>query len=81
YVAFIALLTCLIGLMIDDPALAAGAGALWFSLTGRVAIHRLRHTSKALPHVLEMIITSALIPPVALFWRLAGAIKFRVGFL
>ncbi|HVK54672.1 MAG TPA: glycosyltransferase, partial [Burkholderiales bacterium] len=47
YVAFIALLTCLIGLMIDDPALAAGAGALWFSLTGRVAIHRLRHTSKA----------------------------------
>jgi hypothetical protein len=81
YVAFTALLTCLLGLIIDEPALAAGSGGLWLALTGCVAIHRLRRTSKALPHVLEMIITSALIPPVALFWRLAGAIKFRVGFL
>lgn len=32
------------------------------------------------PHVAEIILTSALLPPLAVFWRLAGAIRFRVRF-
>jgi len=42
---------------------------------------RLRYTSHAPEHILEMLVTSALIPPLAVFWRLAGAIKYRVWFL
>jgi hypothetical protein len=31
--------------------------------------------------VLEMLVTSALIPPVAVFWRVAGMLRYRVAFL
>ncbi|MFC5461930.1 glycosyltransferase family 2 protein [Massilia niabensis] len=31
-------------------------------------------------HVLDMIVTSALIPPLAVFWRLVGAVRYRVRF-
>jgi len=31
-------------------------------------------------HVAEMVITSALLPPLAVFWRLAGAVRYRVRF-
>ena len=61
--------------------LAIIAGVLWLSMTARFCFQRLRHTSKSPSHVFEMIITSALIPPVAIFWRLVGALRFRVRFL
>lgn len=38
------------------------------------------HNSLALSHILEMMVTSALIPPLALYCRLRGALKFRVIF-
>jgi hypothetical protein len=38
-------------------------------------------TVKTPAHIAEMIVTSALIPPVAVFWRLIGAVKFRVRFI
>lgn len=60
---------------------AAIAGALWFALTMRFSVARLVRASKAPVHVAEMILTSAVIPPVAVFWRLLGAIRFRVLFL
>jgi uncharacterized membrane protein YqaE (UPF0057 family) len=28
-------------------------------------------------HIAEMLITSALIPPVAVFWRVVGAFRYR----
>jgi hypothetical protein len=31
-------------------------------------------------HVAEMVVTSALLPPLAVFWRLAGAVRYRVRF-
>lgn len=62
-----------------EPA-AAGWGA-WALLTARFCLARLRDTSRAPRHVAEMIVTSALIPPLAVFWRLRGALKFRVLFL
>lgn len=55
--------------------------APWAYLTGRFCLQRLQHTSRAPYHVAEMILTSVVIPPLAIFWRLRGAIKFRVFFL
>jgi GT2 family glycosyltransferase len=60
------------------PALVLGG--LWALWTGRFCLRRLRGTSHAPRHVAEMVVTSALIPPLAVFWRLVGAVKYRVFF-
>ena len=54
---------------------------LWAALTARFIARRLRGTSKAPSHVAEMVVTSLLIPPLSVFWRLVGALKFRVAFV
>jgi glycosyltransferase involved in cell wall biosynthesis len=75
-----ALLTALCAAAVGAGMVAAGAGALWGLMTGRMCLMRLRHTSHRIKHVAEMAVTSALIPPLAVFWRLFGAVKFRVVF-
>lgn len=60
--------------------LAAVAGAAWLTLTTRFCARRLAGTAKTVSHVAEMIVTSILIPPLAVFWRIAGAIRYRVRF-
>lgn len=54
---------------------------MWLVMTARFCAQRLTRTVHTLSHVAEMIITSALIPPLAGFWRLRGALRFRVWFL
>jgi len=70
-------------------AIAAGSGraapallalGAWGAMTGRFCARRLRGTSRSPGHVAEMVATSALIPPLSVFWRLFGAWKFRVPF-
>jgi glycosyltransferase involved in cell wall biosynthesis len=63
-----------------SAAAALGAAGVWALFTGRFAARRLRQTSRAPGHVAEMLVTSALIPPLSVFWRLYGAWKFRVPF-
>ncbi len=53
---------------------------LWMAATTRFCLQRLRGTLHTPGHVLEMAVTSVLIPPVAIFWRVLGAFKFRVVF-
>jgi glycosyltransferase involved in cell wall biosynthesis len=60
---------------------AAAAIACWTMLTARFLARRLRRNSTAPGHVAEMALTSAIIPPLAVFWRLYGAMKFRVLFM
>ena len=81
YLTVAALFTCLISLLMELFNVAAVSGAIWVFMTARFCLARLKHTSKAPGHVLEMIVTSILIPPSAVFWRAVGALKFRVGFL
>ena len=80
YVIAAALLAALVGLAAGLKLLAALAGATWLALTARLCARRLSGTSKTLSHVAEMIVTSALIPPLAVFWRITGAIRYRVRF-
>jgi hypothetical protein len=61
--------------------LALGGLAAWSMLTANFTVQRLMHTSHEPGHIAEMAITSALIPPIAIFWRIVGAIKHRVLFL
>lgn len=54
--------------------------SIWGILTAWFCARRLRQTSWAPSHVAEMLVTSVLIPPLSVFWRLYGAVKFRVLF-
>jgi GT2 family glycosyltransferase len=54
---------------------------VWAMLTARFCAQRLRGTSKAPAHVAEMVVTSILIPPVSVFWRIVGALRYRVAFV
>ena len=81
YITVAALLGAIVALAAGKPAIAAACGVLWVLMTARFTIKRLRNTSKSPAHVAEMIVTSALIPPVAVFWRAVGALKFRVAWI
>ena len=61
-------------------ALAAVSGFAALGLVVLFALRRLRKTARDPAHVLEMLLTSALIPFLSVYWRLLGAIRFRVLF-
>jgi GT2 family glycosyltransferase len=80
YTIVAAMLTALLAAAAGAMALAGAAAAVWGVATMLLFARRLRGTSLRLSHVAEMALTSALIPPLAVFWRLAGAIRYRVAF-
>jgi glycosyltransferase involved in cell wall biosynthesis len=81
YVTVGALLVCVVALLVHAGGIALLSGMVWLLMTGRFCVRRLMKTSKSPSHVAEMLVTSALIPPLAVFWRAVGAFRFRVGFL
>jgi len=42
---------------------------------------RLKKTSKSISHITEMLATSMIIPFLSVYWRIYGAIKFRIFFI
>ena len=80
YVTVAALITFIIGTAAGSAPIALAGAAVWTLMTAMLCGKRLRGTSHAVSHVIEVIFTSALIPPMAVFWRLAGAIRHRVRF-
>jgi len=75
-----ALLAMPAGLIGGAPLATAAGGAVWGFLTARFCRQRLAGTDRSPRHVAEMIATSILIPPLAVYWRLVGAVRFRVLF-
>ncbi len=65
----------------DRPGWATVFAAGWFLSIVRFSLGRLRGTSRAPSHVAEMFFTSCFIPPLSVFFRLRGALKYRVFFL
>lgn len=57
--------------------MAALTGALWAVLTFEFCLARLRGTTREPRHFAEMVLTSIVIPPVAVYWRAIGAWRFR----
>jgi glycosyltransferase involved in cell wall biosynthesis len=71
------LLGALVGAFVPALVLLLGAaGAI-----ADFARLRLAGTSRAPAHVAEMLVTSAAIPFLSVYWRMAGAIRYRVPFL
>jgi glycosyltransferase involved in cell wall biosynthesis len=71
----------IIGVLLRRPLIAVASLLVWGRLTGKFLARRLHGTSRRPAHVAEMVMTSALIPPLAVFWRLRGAVAHRVRFL
>lgn len=69
------------GVVKRRPALAVLGLALWGALTARFAAQRLQGTIRSAKHMSEMLLTSAAIPPLSVYWRLYGAVKYRVPFV
>ncbi len=75
------LAAALAGFVVGAPVIAWTGGALWAGQTAWFAVQRLHDAAHTPSHIAEMIVTSAVIPPLSIFWRLCGAIRFRVAFL
>jgi Glycosyltransferases, probably involved in cell wall biogenesis len=75
-----ALLTAAAAVLLQQRVVAIIAASVWLALTLIFAMRRLRDTSHAAPHVIEMLVTSAVIPPLSLFHRTRGALTYRVLF-
>lgn len=56
------------------------AGLLWSAMTLGFAAKRLARTSKAPKHVAEMVVTSAVIPFLSVFFRTKGMVRYRAPF-
>ncbi|HXC41431.1 MAG TPA: glycosyltransferase family A protein [Burkholderiales bacterium] len=54
--------------------------AVWAGLSLGFALRRLHGTATSAAHRAEMLWTSLCIPPLSVFWRLYGAVRFRVAF-
>lgn len=80
YAIVILFLMAIVGIVLRESSIAAVAGASWILLTTRLFLQRLRGTVKSASHITEMALTSLVIPPLAVFWRLIGAMRFRVRF-
>ena len=65
----------------DVGGSAAVSGLLAAAGVLRLAVKRLRRTALTPEHIVEMVLTSAVIPFLSVYWRLRGALHFRVLFL
>jgi glycosyltransferase involved in cell wall biosynthesis len=81
YAIVAALIASAGGLFANQRQVSAISLLAWGLLTGRFCDARLSGTSKAPAHIAEMIVTSVVIPPLSVLWRIRGAMKFRVFFL
>ncbi|HWJ95525.1 MAG TPA: glycosyltransferase [Telluria sp.] len=77
YLTVAALFACVASLLAALAEAALAAGLVWLFMTARFCAQRLKRTARTPSHIAEMLITSILIPPLAVFWRAVGALRFR----
>lgn len=70
--------TTLIALQARRPRLAAFASLVWIGGTAEFACRRIAPGPRTPAEITAMIVTSAVIPPVAVFWRAVGELRCRV---
>jgi glycosyltransferase involved in cell wall biosynthesis len=81
YLMIISLVISFAALIVKSPIVAIAFAVLWFLLTLKFILKRLRGTSRAISHVTEMIVTSVCIPFLSVYWQLYGSFRYRVFLL
>jgi cellulose synthase/poly-beta-1,6-N-acetylglucosamine synthase-like glycosyltransferase len=80
YALLAAAVACLAGLLLGQQFLAFTCGAVLVGGVLWLAASRLSGASRAPRHVVEMLITSAAIPFLSIYWRLYGGVRYGVLF-
>ena len=80
YAIVAALLVALASWWLGPDSLALAATVLWLALSLRLCARRLKGAAHSVSHIAEIALTSFLLPPLSVFWRLAGALRYRVRF-
>ena len=80
YLIVAALIGFLFALGMGESVAAIGAAITWLVLTGWFGVERFAATPHTGGRMMEVVVSSVLIPPLTVFWRLTGAVKFRVPF-
>lgn len=81
YGMVLSLIVLVVAIAVRALPVAWAAFAVWAVLSGLFLSRRLDGTSTDPAHIAEMVVTTIAIPFVAVYWRLAGALRFRVLFL
>ena len=80
YATVAVLMLALASMAAGARTLAYAAGAAWLIFTLRLCAQRLRGSPRTPSRLADIVLTSMLLPPLAVFWRLAGAVRYRVRF-
>lgn len=81
YTMIVCCAVLVVALLLNATAVALTALVIWLLLLAGFIRRRLVYTSHAWPHVMEMVITSALIPFLSVYWNLYGAFRYKVLYL
>lgn len=78
YAMIVCCITSVTGILTGTDWLLYPALACWLILLADFTRKRLQHTSKSFSHVMEMILTSPLLPFLSIYWWWYGAFRFHV---
>jgi GT2 family glycosyltransferase len=81
YVIITSFSLTLAGLIMKASFLFTAGLVMWLGLSFIFAYRRLKFTSHDPAHLLEMTVTSMLIPFLSIYWQFYGALKYRVFFI
>ncbi len=70
----------LVNMLLHSPEIVVLSMLCWSFFFFIFVRRRLAATCRSPAHVAELLLTSVFIPPLSIFWRLYGALKFRVVF-
>ena len=80
YLIITGFLVMIAGLILKQNSLLLTGAVVYIGLTISFIVHRLMRTSRSLRHVMEMVVTSMMIPFASVYWTLYGSLKYRVLF-
>ena len=80
YAIVLGTLLALLFALAGERAFAGSSCAAVVALVLWIAARRLRGTAHTREHVAEMLLTSAAIPFLSLYWRIKGGLRFKVPF-
>lgn len=80
YGVVFAALGLIVGLITGISAISIACALVWFALSSWLAARRLRRVSHHWLNVTDIVLSSIIIPIVAVYWRMTGAFRYRVLF-
>jgi glycosyltransferase involved in cell wall biosynthesis len=81
YMVVLSSITAIVLFIINRPFTGFISLGIWLLLVLIFAIRRLQKTILSFSHITEMIVTSALIPYLSIYWTLRGSLRYKVFYL